>query len=160
MNWYKEIKIALPVNVTLPIHNYMSIGHEGYWDISDVDGLFFERLEPEAQESVKRKIEANKETLWVMDDKYNITEHPTIGINEHGVVKVYTHTEVWGISFNKEIIAKGRYEGDNNIVSFGFTGNYRDHMLSIPFHRRSYAEKAIFKVVDRHFGNPEIAVLN
>ena len=159
MNWYKEIKIALPVNVSLPIHNYMEIGHEGYWDIGDVDGIALKRLEPEAQKSVKRKIESNKETLWIMDDKYKITEHPSVGINENGVVKRYSHFDVWGLLPDKTI-AKGRYEGDNNIVSFGFTAYYRDHMLSIPFHRRSYAENMVFKAVDKHFGNPEIAIFN
>ena len=155
MNWYKQIKLALPVDETIPSSHYMDYGHEGYFEIGDVEGMIFHKLEPEAQKSVKKKIDKNKETIWIMQKNYEIIENPAIGVNDIGIIKRYTHWDVWGL-LDQSILAKGRYEGDNNIVSFVYTSALRGYSIN----RRNHVEKMMLRSVDKHFNNPKISVFN
>ena len=126
MNWYKEIKVALPVMERRPGYEYTSVGH----DYFDEYGVI-------------------REELWLIDKDWNLL---TV---KFGGRKITEHSDAFPGKW-AGAKAKGRYEekkGGKKRVSLVVI---QQNMQYYDPKKNQYIIEKASKILDKHYGNPDI----
>jgi hypothetical protein len=131
MNWYKEIKIALPITEKDPPVHYTNIGH---------------RM-PSNYNSVLNRRKIVYAEIWYINDKWEFISVPVTDSN--------THVSEFQADVFLHGIARGRYDessdGDKYVsvlLDYGVQAHHPG--------REEYFMNRIEKILDEKYGNPNI----
>ena len=142
MNWYKEIKIALPVSKDIPWDaSYYDIGHDAFNLFQKLRGKKIDSLPEEIQKKILEHLDKDK--IWYIYNDYSIVVKPALWIDKQGKLVVATHS-------GYTALAKGRYDSEKHVVSL------HDFSYDQNPTRLAYKKKRIQRVLDDTFGNPTI----
>ena len=141
MNWYKEIKLALPLSRYRPWNmSYFDVGHDSFNLFDKLRGKKVDSLPEEVQQKIAEHLDKDK--IWYIHHDYSIQVKPALWIDEQGKLVVATHSGM--------PLAKGRYDHFRHMVSlmdFSYDKNPK---------KLEHIKKRIHKILDDTFNNPTI----
>jgi hypothetical protein len=146
MNWYKQIKLAVPITEAPGKMTYFDVGHNVNFSARKYNNTNINEY-PEEEQKIIRDFE-HKEALWYILKDFNFLLVPAMEIADNGFIMINTHRD----SINgKDVLAQGRYDKNKNVVSFVGYFPSSDNPK-----RQEYSKKRIYRILDHIFKNAPI----